>query len=795
MTFRKFSLLLSITLLTGFAAPPALAQIPGLPSLSPSAKPVAAPEQSDEERLKQWLEEARVSLARVDAPNAETNLPEGVPVAALADLRRDLDQTIRNINRTLSLLAEIADAKKNIETAKAANETWNRFTEEPPYSILMIDELANQREAAKAKNATYQSSISIFERTLENIQKEAKAANDLNGQVSDQVEKTKNDAIPNAAAKWHLEAAKVKSRLISVRSLSISTNIDLLKHQATAAGIELSLLDRKLQIAQRNARFTDEDLAKVEKAASDRQASIRKELSTIRQRLRTATTAKAAAQTAVDQLAAEPVEGTTNEALTLATLRLSVAESKFDALQFITENLEGMESLESFIPEAYRQRKALLEAKSIAEKNAPLQALQLLHDRLNNWETVTTNELTAVLSDINSQDSLTSSISAEDPRFAPLAEQRAALWEKQAFIQRVSQTVTNHRRLISRWQEEFKASEADQPWFYHVRKTASDAWDVIRQVWSFQVFQYSETIDGRPVSRGVPLGKFFTALTLFFIAYLLSTSISKRLQRVVVGRGHIAEAQANTLRNWLMIVVGLVLAVTTLHFLSIPLTVFAFFGGALAIGLGFGTQTLIKNFISGIIVLFERKIRVGDIVDIGGLSGSVSEINTRSSVLRSADGRETLVPNSVFLENSVTNLTLSNRTSRRAIIIGVAYGTQPQQVITVLSECAERHGLVLKDPGPLVIFQDFADNSLVFKLYFWTAFDVKTNPELVESDIRIMIEKRFSETGISMPFPQRDLHLAGDKPLEIQIRRREKNNEQPVSSETPADKPRSKPLP
>ncbi len=795
MIFRKFPLLLGLVLLTGFTAQNAPAQIPGLPSLSKSETPAATPEPSETERLKQWLEEARVSLARVDAPNAEANLPEGVPASDLVDLRRDLDQTIRTINRTLSLISDIADAKKNIETVKAANESWTRFPEEPPYSILMVDELANQREAARSKSATYQSSISIFERTLENVQKEAKAATDRSNQLADQIVKTKDDPIPQAAAKWQLEAAKAKSRLISVRSLSFSTNIELLKLQETAADIELALLDRKLQVAQKNAQFSEEDLAKVEKAAADRQASLRKELATVRQRLRTATNTKASAQTTVDQLAAKPTEGTDNPELTLATLRLSAAETKFDTLQFIAENLEGMESLESFIPEAYRQRKALLEAKSIAEKTAALEALQLLHDRLNNWETVTSNELTAVLSDINSQDSLTSSISADDPSFALLAEQRAALWEKQAFIQRVSQMVTSYRKLISRWQEEFKESEADQPWFYQISKSATEVWNVIRRIWSFQVFEYTETIDGRPVSRGVPLGKFFTALTLFFIAYLISTSISKRLQRVVVGRGHIAEAQANTLRNWLMIVVGLLLAVTTLHFLSIPLTVFAFFGGALAIGLGFGTQTLIKNFISGIIVLFERKIRVGDIVDIGGLAGSVAEINTRSSVLRGPDGRETLVPNSVFLENSVTNLTLSNRTSRRAILIGVAYGTQPQQVITVLTECAERHGLVLKDPAPMVIFQDFADNSLIFKLYLWTAFDGKTNPELVESDVRIMIEKRFSETGISMPFPQRDLHLAGDRPLEIQIRRQEKNQEPTAPAEKSPDKPRAQPLP
>jgi small-conductance mechanosensitive channel len=219
-----------------------------------------------------------------------------------------------------------------------------------------------------------------------------------------------------------------------------------------------------------------------------------------------------------------------------------------------------------------------------------------------------------------------------------------------------------------------------------------------------------------------------------------------------------------------MILVSIALALTTLKYFAIPLTVFAFFGGALAIGLGFGTQTLIKNFISGIIVLFERKIRVGDIVELDATtSGKVVEINTRSSVLRNGDGKETLVPNSLFLESRVTNLTLSNRRIRRLIRVGVSYGSSPSQVATILKECVDRHGLVLKDPGPVVVFEDFGDNALLFVIYFWTEFNDKTDAGVVASDIRIMIEKRFAEAGIGFPFPQRDLHLKADEPLKIQV--------------------------
>ena len=217
-----------------------------------------------------------------------------------------------------------------------------------------------------------------------------------------------------------------------------------------------------------------------------------------------------------------------------------------------------------------------------------------------------------------------------------------------------------------------------------------------------------------------------------------------------------------------MIVIGVFLAVGTLSFLKIPLTVFAFFGGALAIGLGFGMQTLIKNFISGIIVLAERKVRVGDVLDVEGIIGTVIEINTRSSILRSSDEVETMIPNSLFLEKRVTNRTLSSAKMRRSLRVGAAYGSSPQKVMEILSDAATRHGLVLKSPAPFAVLDDFGDSALIFSLYFWLELKGGTNAMIVASDLRLMIEKRFAEAGVSLPFPQRDVRLATEHPLQIE---------------------------
>jgi potassium-dependent mechanosensitive channel len=174
-----------------------------------------------------------------------------------------------------------------------------------------------------------------------------------------------------------------------------------------------------------------------------------------------------------------------------------------------------------------------------------------------------------------------------------------------------------------RWRQEVAAAAERRS----ASERAAAAWvetkQMGREVWNFELFAVEDTVEisGKPttVSRGVTVGKSIGALLLFVFGYKLAGYFAVRAQRIMVERFAVDPAQAKVLRRWMMLLTGVVLAVITLNLARIPLTVFAFMGGALAIGVGFGTQTLLRNFISGIIVLFERKVRVGDIVDVDGV--------------------------------------------------------------------------------------------------------------------------------------------------------------------------------
>ena len=181
--------------------------------------------------------------------------------------------------------------------------------------------------------------------------------------------------------------------------------------------------------------------------------------------------------------------------------------------------------------------------------------------------------------------------------------------------------------------------------------------------------------------------------------------------------------------------------------------------GALSVGIGFGLQNVVSNFVSGLILIFEQPVKVGDKVEITSLAltGEVRRIGIRASVVRTFDGAEVIVPNSNLISSEVVNWTLSDQKRRVRVEVGVAYGTDPHRVIEVLKHVAAAHPEVLKYPEPSVIFLEFAQSSLNFRLLFWTAtFDDFFR---VRSEVYVAVNDALKSEGITIPFPQRDLHV------------------------------------
>ena len=207
---------------------------------------------------------------------------------------------------------------------------------------------------------------------------------------------------------------------------------------------------------------------------------------------------------------------------------------------------------------------------------------------------------------------------------------------------------------------------------------------------------------------------------------------------------------ANLIRQWSQAFLLTILLIISLVSVKIPLTVFAFLGGAFAIGIGFGAQTLLKNVISGILLLIERPLRVGDLIEVENVRGRVTSIGLRSSTVRDTKGMETLIPNSSFLEKHLTNWTYSSRVSRFSLRVGAPYEASKRRVIDMLAHLAKEHPHVLEMPAPQVLLEEFGQNARIFTLNYWLEIRLDIDPSQVASELRFAIELKFAEAGLKV---------------------------------------------
>ena len=243
------------------------------------------------------------------------------------------------------------------------------------------------------------------------------------------------------------------------------------------------------------------------------------------------------------------------------------------------------------------------------------------------------------------------------------------------------------------------------------------------------------------------------ALLVYFSGRLKFWLIDRLLAHTSVDIG-VRQAVGSILR-YVIIAVGFVIILQTAGIDLSALTVLA---GALGIGVGLGLQNVASNFISGLIILFERPIKVGDRVEVGGITGNVVQISPRATTVVSNDNIAIIVPNSQFVTSSVINWSYTDRDVRFNVPVGVSYSSDPQEVKKALLEVAAEHPGVLKQPEPDVLFQEFGDSSLNFVLRVWTR-DYTSRPGIIRSDLNYAISKKFKERGVEIPFPQRDLHI------------------------------------
>jgi small-conductance mechanosensitive channel len=713
-------------------------KLPGMPAL-PTGTAAAPGPAASAPTLTDWT-------ARLDAARARHGellaLPEGSePLLA---------QRLLPAARLVVLISAEIDALKarasGSRQAGRAPITVQSLPGPAPYSVLAVDALRDQLDMLTVEQTNLRLSLKTVDAKLESlVQARDEAVTQLRLRQDERVRAGQGDDATEQAAR--AELAGLMSQVAELELLQADESRQRAREQLAALEAPIAKLQAEIDRVRTQMRFDEPDFARIVK-----------DLAAQRQRL-TTETAK------LTERLARGASGRGDDAQ---------GEVETDALSQALKGLHDLDAMARTTEVLWQERRAMLQTgfDGQARRAAATRQedwLRALHER----RTWLGQEMRLVRSEVRSRQAGLATMGVGDPLRATEQRELEALQLQLDVQERLRDAVDRNTALLTRMRADLGV--ADLPG--SPREWLERAWEMLVQgagaVWQYELFSATETTDvnGRPVTidHGVTVGKSVGVLLLFALGYWVAGWASRGLIAVMARRLQLTPQLARVLRRWVNAILVVVVLLLVLKLARIPITAFAFLGGALAIGIGFGAQNVIKNLISGIIILFERKIRVGDVVSIGGMAGTVVTVDLRATTVRGFDGIDAIVPNSALLENQISNWSGGSLDVRRVVTVGVAYGTDLRQAAKIVADCASAHASVLQEPAPEVLLDDFGGDDIKLKLQYWTRLGGLRGGPSVDSDLRFAIAEAFRDAGIAMAFPQRDVHLDVAAPLRVEL--------------------------
>jgi len=765
-----------LLLLCALAIPAAAAQttFPGLnlgAGAAEKAAPAPAPPAPD---LKAKLAAAQSDLDRFVIQGI-AEVPPGTPPEDVIERRSLLELVVRHLERQLDARDALVAAQRERAALSAKVKAWAGFGP-GPHSLSLVDGLresaqtaAERVKAAEAKLALLQGETDAFGQRLKDAEAKARLAEERAGSATDPAEA--------ARRAWARDLAALRARALGVVVAGLDGRAELAREELTENREALEFAQAQVRDASKNMAFTRDDYNRVVARLDKEQQSLEAELTEAQARAAARRGALARAQ--ADLAAARSAQWRPNESPDAVARRRVELERAVGLARVQAENATAGSDVMRALVDAITADRAIWEyryqlanEKDGAKLRATYERVDTMLQRMLPWRQFAQREVALARTQVREQEARLAAAVTVDERNAARAL-IAAYRERVDVYDRALRAIERQQGSLERWKAEFDDGRHVRPLWAYV----TDAWyggrNFAREVWNFELFTAEDTVevDGRKITttRSVTVGKSAGAVILLALGYLVTSWFVRRLERQLVSRFKADPNVARIVRRWLQAILVAVLFVLALDLVKIPLTVFAFLGGALVLAFGFGAQNLLKNLMSGIMLLVERPLKIGDLVEIGGIVGTVTNISIRSSTIRTGEGIETLVPNSALVEHNVTNWTHSSSEVRRTVKVGVAYGSDTRKVADTLLAQAERHGQVLKNPPPRVVLEDFGDSALAFALDYWIDYGKGADGRQIASDLRFMIEKALAEAGIAVPYPQRDVHLAAAGPLRVEV--------------------------
>ncbi|MBU0680759.1 MAG: mechanosensitive ion channel [Proteobacteria bacterium] len=687
-----------------------------------------------------------------EAENEKTAKSLGVTLAQLKERTEKAQETLVFYNRQLLALKRaeaFASEKKSLEEAVATGKAFE-LAQLPPYSLKIYDEAIAQLVESVSSKETAQMSLALSDKLVRNARQLFKEKDQRLREIKAEAGNSKEDAAQLALrggvglGMAEVELARASLRYEELAYKNAETKLAIGEKKASVA-------QQRVDHIRANLHFDAEDLDKQLASIDEKNAVLQQASDELLKKLQKTETQLLRAQKKLEKISNE-------DEIATAKAALAALEAWRQACQRGLEQNEGFQQLLSYQKEVWKQRYDLIKGDAgTGDLKAWQQKANSQLDRIQQTLALEQNQQVNLNLQINQVEKQLAEDNLGWDMKGNLKDQLEALKKLSESTLAYLTTLSITNQMVSRFVDEVSDELAGN---YLAEKLAGIAANV-QAAWKLELMVVDD--------RSVTVGKISIALFLLVFGIVLAGYFTRAVQRHVLIRTRLSESAAAITEKLLYYLTICVVVLVSMRVVNIPLTAFAFLGGAMAIGVGFGGQKIISNFISGFILMAEQPVKVGDLIQVGDVLGKIEEIGARSTRVRTYANIHILVPNSYFLENNIINWTLSDKIIRADVTVGVVYGSPIREVRRLLMLAVRDHDEALDYPKPYVLFKDFGDNALIFTVYFWITVQLINDKIRIESDLRFLIDDLFRAAGIIIAFPQRDVHLDTLSPLQVEL--------------------------
>ncbi len=720
------------------AAPPATSQPAGNNGLT------KAQIQAEREQVAKDHAAAKAALEAATEDGAEAPAHLQREAELLGEIDLQLGQILAALEQTAELRTSLDQQKTDLDNLRARGPV-----ETAPFTFALLETLGAELVTEEARAESRVDVIELASSALKAANEQAEEKERARRKAKEALDTNTDDA-KRPELSWTLRRAELESRSAQndrrLRTIELSNQ----KLDSEIHELRLTFLKEKLAVVKQNTHFTREGLEEFLARLDEAEYRINRQLEYAKSDLALRDSQWAEARRRLDNAVEKPAA----------------------LIEEVEARRLARQARQREVTLLGQQLQAIAEAKQIWNRRYDIFNNQADKAKIDTWEKESKDAIEKLARDIRLHRTRLEELRREavtlDSKIVAVAEDEAQTrrWLNEqrtqidqlikifsATVERLEGTRRLHDKLLAQIGDRRKTVDWSEK--------LDDVWVIVVDVWNYELTSVSDN----PITvRKVVIG-----LLLFFFGTLIARRLTKLLARRFFPRLGLNEGAAAAVQSMLFYLLVLTVAMLSLRIVNVPLTAFTILGGALAIGIGFGSQNVMNNFISGLIMLVERPIRVGDLIEIEDLIGTVEHIGPRSTRVRAPQNMDIIVPNSSFLEKNVINWTLSDDRYRAQVIVGVAYGSPTRDVTKLIEKALEEHGKVLSKPAPVILFSDFGDNALIFEAHFWIVMRRLMERRIIESDIRFRVDSLFREAGIVIAYPQRDVHLDSASPITVRV--------------------------